>query len=146
MTGESTPSFVMGIVTFAIVVMLLFPAFFGIFFKEIEDQKTQEIEKTLKENNLLKDNEKVSPTKMIKILAALFTFDAEKYGMSDLMSKITSIIFTVCFYSATLALASIYWPLIIIAGIAAFIQSLSISHFIPFLKPDNTPNNAAPNN
>lgn len=132
MTGESTPSFIMGIVTFSIIIMIITPMFFNIYVINQNQKNLDNIKETLKENDLLKDdlkNEKISPTKMMKILTALFTFNADQYGLSPLMSQIASLTISVCFYSAIIALASIYWPLLIIAGIAAFIQSLSIKGF-----------------
>lgn len=126
MTGESTPSFIMGIVVFSTIIMLITPLFFNIFAINVNRENIENIETTLKENDLLKD-EKISPTKMIKILATLFTFNAQDYGLSPLMSNIASLTISVSFYSAIIALASVYWPLFIIAGIAAIIQSISIA-------------------
>ena len=113
--SESTQSFVMGIVAFATVIMLLFPAFFSLFINTIpNDQK-----KELNTNNIFETDEKgnIKPLNFAKTFKILFTFDTEKYGMSPLMSKVSSSVMSICLYSGILALASIYPPLFAGAGI-----------------------------
>lgn len=66
----------------------------------------------------------------------LFTFNTEEYGITGEMGIVASVTISVCFYAALIALASVYWPLIIVAGIAALIQGLSVADIqIPDLWP-----------
>lgn len=122
MTNESNASFIMGILIFSFTVMILFPMFINLFFPE-----SQTSPQILNDNDLnILEDQSTTSVKIVKILKALFTFNAQDYGMTGPMGNLASLIFSICFYSAILALASIYWPLFVIAGIAAFIQSLSI--------------------
>lgn len=119
--SETAPSFVMGIVAFATVIMLLFPAFFSLFINTMPlDQK-----KELNTNKVFETDEKgnIKPLNFAETFKILFTFDAEKYGMSPLMSKVSSSIMSICLYSGILALASIYSPLFAGAGVMALIQT-----------------------
>lgn len=119
--SENSPSFVMGIVAFATVIMLLFPAFFSLFLNPIPENQKKELNtgnifETDKEGN-------IKPLNFAKTFKILFTFDAENYGMTPLMSKVSSSIMSICLYSGILALASIYSPLFGAAGVVAIIQS-----------------------
>lgn len=103
------------------------------------NNENDQIDKTIKGNEIFKDVEnkktkeiktEFSATGIVKILKALFTFNAESYGLPPITSLIASLTISILFYSAVLALATIYWPLFIIAAIAAFVQALPILKFL----------------
>lgn len=130
MTNESTPSFIMGILIFSSLFLLIFPMMLNMFLINPNNIENNQIETTIKENTIFVENKEENKTEInaisiVNTLKALFTFNAESYGLPPVTSLVASLTISIIFYSAILALASVYWPLFIIAGIAAFVQGIS---------------------
>lgn len=65
--------------------------------------------------------------KVFDVVVGLLTFNGDDFGLTGTASIIASTVFTVSLYTSLIAVGLAFWPVLIVAGIAAAIQSLSIA-------------------
>ena len=62
----------------------------------------------------------------------LFTFNMSEYNMSPMMGTIASLTISTCFYAFVIALIPTFWPILIVGGAVALLQTFSIADINPF--------------
>ena len=68
----------------------------------------------------------LSPDRMWDTICSLLTFNMDHYGLSGAAGTIASIAFSMSFYTTLIAIGLSVWPVLILAGILAAFQGLSL--------------------
>lgn len=70
--------------------------------------------------------------KVFDVVVGLLTFNGEDYGLTGTAGAIASTVFTVSLYTSLIAVGLSFWPVLIVAGLVAAIQTLSIADLWPW--------------
>lgn len=72
------------------------------------------------------------PMRLAEITFDLLTFKGDEYGLTGTAGAIASSIFSISLYTSLIAIGLAVWPVLILAGILAVIQTFSIADLWPF--------------
>lgn len=70
--------------------------------------------------------------KVFDVVIGLLTFRGEDYGLTGTAGIIASTVFTVSLYTSLIAVGLSFWPVLIVAGLVAAIQTFSIADMWPW--------------
>lgn len=68
----------------------------------------------------------VSPDRIWDAVCSLLTFNMDHYGLGGAAGTLASLVFTMGFYTTLIAIGLSVWPILLLAGIAAAFQALTL--------------------
>lgn len=70
--------------------------------------------------------------RVFEVVVGLLSFNGEDYGLTGVAGTVASTVFSLSLYTSLIAIGLSFWPVLLIAGLLATIQTLSITDLWPF--------------